>query len=91
MNRIRLGDYLMNVKKLKMYDYYYTVNEIGEVEYKLNRYEKKDLFNILTNNVFHTEEEANTQRDRMIELLDSARDKILDENLPERFVKWLRK
>ena len=81
----------MNVKQLKMYDYYYTVNEIGEVEYKLNRYEKKDMFNILTNNVFHTEEEAIAQRERMIELLDSARDKILDENLPERFVKWLRK
>ena len=78
-------------RKLKMYEYYYTVSENGEVEYKLNKYDKKDLFNILTKNVFHTEEEAKAVIDQKLDLINIARDRILDDNLPERFVKWLRK
>ena len=79
------------MKQIKMYEYYYTVSENGEVEYRLNKYDKKDLFNILTKNVFHTEEEAKAVIDQKLDLINIARDRILDDNLPERFVKWLRK
>jgi len=79
------------MKQIRMYEYYYTVSENGEIEYKLNKYDKKDLFNILTKNVFHTEEEAKAVIDQKLDLINIARDRILDDNLPERFVKWLRK
>ena len=79
------------MKQIRMYEYYYTVSENGEIEYKLNKYDKKDLFNILTKNVFHTEEEAKATIDQKLDLINIARDRILDDNLPERFVKWLRK
>jgi 2,4-dienoyl-CoA reductase-like NADH-dependent reductase (Old Yellow Enzyme family) len=79
------------MKQIRMYEYYYTVSENGEVEYRLNKYDKKDLFNILTKNVFHTEEEAKAQIEHKIDLINNARDRILDDNLPERFVKWLKK
>ena len=81
----------MNVKRLKMYEYYYNVSESSEVQYKLNRFDKIDLFNIMTQNVFDTEEEAKVGMLRQIDILDRARDMVDQNGFAERFVRWLMK
>lgn len=78
-------------RKLKMYEYYYNVSENSEVQYKLNRFDKTDLFNIMTQNVFDTEEEAKAGTLRQIDILDRARDMVDHNGFAERFVRWLMK
>lgn len=78
-------------RKLKMYEYYYNVSENAEVQYKLNRFDKIDLFNIMTQNVFDTEEEAKVGTLRQIDILDRARDMVDQNAFAERFVRWLMK
>ena len=78
-------------RKLKMYEYYYNVSESSEVQYKLNRFDKIDLFNIMTQNVFDTEEEAKVGMLRQIDILDRARDMVDQNGFAERFVRWLMK
>ena len=74
----------------KMYEYYYTYDDAGVIKYKLNQFSKEDMFNMLTQNCYHTEEEAKAESSRQQLILDSAREKI-DKDLVQRFTKWLLK
>jgi len=74
----------------KMWEVYYTVDENGSVIPRMNRQTKEDIFNVISGNCYHTEDEAKADDFIQLRRMDKARE-LMNEDFINRFSKHLDK